>query len=115
MYANIMNTSPDTSARNVRVAPTKGGDAGIEKARAVSERGGGEEERAGRGKQAREVVFCWQNVLPFRVVEYTPIAVVLGFCRCCSGCRLSTLRLKTEAPSGVRADPRHGTWTNNLS
>ena len=31
LYANIMNTEPDTSPRNVRVAPTKGGDAGIEK------------------------------------------------------------------------------------
>ncbi|CAM9203014.1 unnamed protein product, partial [Ectocarpus fasciculatus] len=32
LYANIMSTEPDTSPRNVRVTPTKSGDAGIEKA-----------------------------------------------------------------------------------
>ncbi|CBN79110.1 Neurofilament triplet L protein, putative [Ectocarpus siliculosus] len=31
LYANIMSTEPDTSPRNVRVTPTKSGDAGIEK------------------------------------------------------------------------------------
>ncbi|CAB1117102.1 unnamed protein product [Ectocarpus sp. CCAP 1310/34] len=31
LYANIMSAEPDTSPRNVRVTPTKSGDAGIDK------------------------------------------------------------------------------------
>lgn len=77
LYANIMDTEPDTSPRNVRVAPTKGGDAGIEK---VGKEGGGQRGCFFFPRPLPQELADHFSVWPFRKAFFSTIrAAFVGF------------------------------------